>query len=662
MMRKVAAGAVLLVAALSLGSAAGATHTASDLPTITLDASESVAVSDDPVPAPPADASVGEPVTAADQVGLFPPADGSVFEAIRVGDDVLLVPPALVNVGEAVGVSDAAIAVPPVVVNVAEAVGVSDAAIALPPVVVNVNEGVGVSDAAIALPPTAVNEAEAVGVADAVEVTLNSPPVANAGGLYTVDEGGSVRLNGSGVDPEGGPLTFLWSPSAYLDDATSAQPSFSAPDNGTTTLTLTVKDSHGLTGSAQTTVTVKNVAPVLAAGGDAEIPAGSLLTRSVTFTDPGADSWRGSVDFGDGSAPQSVVLPSRSFPLSHLYANPGTFTVHVSVSDDDGGIGTASFAVHVLNTAPQVSAGPDATLNEGGTLTRTGTIVDTPDTWTGTVDYGDGGGPSPLAVSGSSFSLSHVYRDNGDYTVHVVVSDSHGATGTASFTAHVRNVAPSVGDIVGVPAGAVRLGSSVSLHAPFTDPGSLDTFTSTWRWGDGSTSPGVIAAHTTSASHVYAAPGVYSVTVSVTDDDGGSGQSAAVTVLVYNPRAGSVIGVGTIPGPGAFALAVRNEGGGTVGAAEFSSGRGGILFHADSFDWLLAAHGCALTTGHGKVDGKTGFSFWVTAVQGAGPDQFRIRIWKTASGAPVLDTGSGLLTDCSTPDRLSFGAIVVRSS
>jgi PKD repeat protein len=641
MIRKVAAGAALVVAALTLGSAAGARHVASDQPAITVDATESVVVSDDSISAPPADAGVDEAVAAADQVGVFPPAEATAAEAVTAADQVGVFPPA-----------DA---------TVAEAVGVADSVVVVPSIAVDVHESVGVSDEAVAVPPVATHADEAVGVTDAVDVALNSAPTASAGGPYSVDEGSSVRLNGSGIDPEGGPLTFLWAPSTRLDDPSLAQPTYSAPDDAVETLTLTVKDAHGLTGSAHTVVTVKNVAPVLAPGGEADLPAGSLLFRTVAFTDPGTDSWSGTVDFGDGSPRQTLLVPSRALILSHMYATPGVFTVHMSVSDDDGGTDSASFRVRVLNTAPQVSAGSDVTLNEGATLTRTGTITDTPDTWTGTVDYGDGGGPSALAVSGNSFSLSHVYRDNGDYAVHVSVSDSHGATGTAGFTAHVRNVAPIVGAIIGAPPGAVRVGAPVSLRAPFTDPGTLDTFTSTWRWGDGSTSPGAVNAGMSSASHAYAAAGVYSVTVSVTDDDGGSGESAAATVLVYNPQAGSVIGAGKLSGEGAFALALRNEGGTTRGSVEFSTGRGGIVFHADSFDWLLTARGCALTTGRGRVDGRTGFSFWVTAVQTDGRDRFRIRIWRTATGAAVVDTGSGPLTDCTTPDRVAEGFVVVRS-
>ena len=660
MMRKVAAGAALVFAALILGSGAGARSSASDLPTITVEASESVAVSDDSLSAPPADASVDEGVTGTDEVGVFPPADATASETVGVADAVGVFPPVDATAGEAVGVADAVGVFPPADATATEAVEVSDSVIVLPAVSVNVDEAIGVSDEALAVPPAATATDEAVGVSDAVEVELNSAPTANAGGPYSVGEGRSVQLKGSGSDPEGGPLTFLWAPPTRLDDPTSAEPNYSAPDDAADTLTLTVRDALGLSGSASTLVTVRNVAPVVAAGSDAELPAGAVLFRSVAFTDPGADTWRATIDYGDGSPPQTLFLLSRSFILVHTYVTPGVFTVLISVTDDDGGTGSASLLVRVLNTAPQVSAGADITLDEGATLARTATITDTPDTWTGTVDYGDGAGPTPAAVSGNALLLSHVYRDNGDYDVLARVSDSQGAIGTAGFIAHVRNVAPIVGAIAGVPLGAVRVGAPVELRAPFTDAGSLDTHTSTWRWGDGSTSPGTIAARTSAASHAYAAAGAYSVTAVVTDDDGGSGESSPATVLVYDLGAGSVVGAGKLSGPGSFALAVRNGGGTTRGSVQFSTGRGGIGFHAESPEWLLVDRGCALTTGRGRVDGRTGFSFWVTAVQVGGRDRFRIRIWRTATGAVVVDTGSGPLTDCATADRIAGGFVVVR--
>ena len=66
----------------------------------------------------------------------------------------------------------------------------------------------------------------------------------------------------------------------------------------------------------------------------------------------------------------------------------------------------------------------------------------------------------------------------------------------------------------------------------FVDPGSLDTHTATIDWGDGSpTEPGTVGAGTVTGSHQYANNGVYIVTVTVDDDDGGAGMdTVAVTV------------------------------------------------------------------------------------------------------------------------------------
>jgi hypothetical protein len=107
-----------------------------------------------------------------------------------------------------------------------------------------------------------------------------------------------------------------------------------------------------LAGSALATVavSVRNVAPRVAGGRDAKVRAGARFTRTCRFADPGADSWKGWVKYGDGSARQALRLRAgRSFRLAHRFAGPRgrRCTVTLCVTDGDGGRGVDRFRVTV---------------------------------------------------------------------------------------------------------------------------------------------------------------------------------------------------------------------------------------------------------------------------------------------------------------------------
>ena len=70
--------------------------------------------------------------------------------------------------------------------------------------------------------------------------------------------------------------------------------------------------------------------------------------------------------------------------------------------------------------APSVDAGAGGSLNEGDTFTSAGSFSDPgADTWTVTVDYGDGSPVSPLALnSDKTFTLSHLYAQDGQLHAH----------------------------------------------------------------------------------------------------------------------------------------------------------------------------------------------------------------------------------------------------
>ena len=121
-------------------------------------------------------------------------------------------------------------------------------------------------------------------------------------------------------------------------------------------------------------------------------------------------------DFGDGTSATGTA-PT----IAHAYVQDGTYTVRVTVTDNDGLTATASTTATIANVAPIVAAIPNATLTAGQAYDAASAFVDVgiADVWTATVDYGDGTGLSPLALVGQTFALSHPYPAAGTFTVTV---------------------------------------------------------------------------------------------------------------------------------------------------------------------------------------------------------------------------------------------------
>jgi endonuclease G len=135
--------------------------------------------------------------------------------------------------------------------------------------------------------------------------------------------------------------------------------------------------------------------------------------------------------------------------------------------------------------------------------------------------FGDG-------ATGTGSRPVHVYTDNGTYPVSVIVSDEYGAADTATTVVTVMNAAPTVAAFGGA---ALLQGESYSAAGTFADAGD-DTFTAIVDYGDGS-GPHALALEGGSfvLAHRYTSAGTFTVTVRVSDDDGGEGvRTAAVTV------------------------------------------------------------------------------------------------------------------------------------
>jgi DNA/RNA endonuclease G (NUC1) len=173
---------------------------------------------------------------------------------------------------------------------------------------------------------------------DDLEIQIESgtkPPVAAITGPYAGQEGASVSMAGTGSsDPDGDALTYLWS---FGDGSTGSGLSVAHTyvQDGVYDVRLIVRDVRNLADTITTTATIANVAPSITAIAGALLLPGETYTASGSFTDPGADAWIATIDYGDGSGSLPLPLTGNTFALSHPYASTGTFTVTVKVSDDD---------------------------------------------------------------------------------------------------------------------------------------------------------------------------------------------------------------------------------------------------------------------------------------------------------------------------------------
>lgn len=343
----------------------------------------------------------------------------------------------------------------------------------------------------------------------------NVLPTVSSSSFGTGPEGSAILFTLSASDAgTADVLTYSWDFGDGSSSTTSTgSTSHTYADNGSYPVTITVSDDHGSVSTTGTAV-VTNANPVIGAG---TWPTTSTEGVSSSFvgsaSDPGtADTLSYSWNWGDGTA-------TTGQSASHTYADDGTYTITLTVTDDDGGASTASKTMTVANAAPTITSlsGPSSAA-EGDSAAFTGAATDVAaDTITYTWDYGDGS-------TGSGASASHAYADNGTYTVTLTATDDGGASSSSTTTITITNVNPAI-DSLTLSDGDE--GTELLVSAIAADAGTADVLTYTWDYGDGTTGTG------NPASHAWPDEGDYTVTLTVTDDDGGS-DSLSDTVTIVN--------------------------------------------------------------------------------------------------------------------------------
>ena len=195
----------------------------------------------------------------------------------------------------------------------------------------------------------------------------NAPPVVQPGSGYTGHKGVPVQFDGTtSYDPNGKAVTFAWNfgdPTSLANTSTLPNPSHVFLRAGSYTVSLTVTDASGRSTTATTQAVIPNISPAVSSIADATLLPGEGYAASGSFADPDPDTWTATVDYGTGTGAKPLALSGGAFSIANTYLAAGSFTVTVTVSDNDGGAGSSTATVRVL-TAQQGIAALSARMGE----------------------------------------------------------------------------------------------------------------------------------------------------------------------------------------------------------------------------------------------------------------------------------------------------------
>ena len=167
-----------------------------------------------------------------------------------------------------------------------------------------------------------------------------------------------------------------------------------------------------------------NRPPVAVIGGAASGIEGAALSFDAGHSsDPDGDPLVYTWSFGDGSA-------GTGASTTHSYADNGSYTVTVTVTDPTGATNSASRTVTVTNARPVINEittpAPPTSVGIQATATVTFTDAGSADTHDATIAWGDGQTSTVSAGSATQASATHAYASTGFYTVIVTVRDDDG--------------------------------------------------------------------------------------------------------------------------------------------------------------------------------------------------------------------------------------------
>lgn len=400
-------------------------------------------------------------------------------------------------------------------------------------------------------------------------------------------------------DPDGDVLSFFPTPSAQMGSNSSNPSRFSINEttgiatfdtNGTIigqlyNVSVTINDNNGSRIAVDFLVRIVQasnppifVSPTPPNANVFTISVGEELSFDVKAEDP---------DPADFVTLQVVGLPSTatmtpSLPLSGgvglpvessfswVPSNTGTFIVNYTAEDNNGAQATTSVTIRVVEFICDLLVSGETTpvTCVGG---NNGTI---------TIDTSGGAGPYEFSLDGGiNYQSSNIFNEIEEGTYTITVKDANGCTEETIVEVEQQNDIPVINSLTGptepIPASLF----TAEFQAEVTDDNLVQAV---WDWGDGETTMDNDPGNIINASHTFMQPGIYTVTLTITDLCGEATFEIIENIEVFEPCdlsiSGESIPVSCVGGNNGT---ITIEGTGGTEPYEFSID-GGITFQSSN--------------------------------------------------------------------------------
>ena len=354
----------------------------------------------------------------------------------------------------------------------------------------------------------------------------NEPPYANAGEDQTVGEGIVVTLDGaSSLDIDDGIVSYEWTqignPAVTLSDPATQTPTFLAPQVGpdgvSLTFNLTVTDTGGLqnTDSCIVNVSWQNESPTAIISPDyLETTQETLVTldgSASTDSDDGIASYLWTQIEGDPVSLSTTTSAVTTFTAPKTEAFDKNIKLKLTVTDHGGLKGTADSSIYVMQYEPP-------TLNS---VTISGPVqVDESSgaQYILTANYSDGNSSEVTGLANWSDNSSYANISNNGYLAAISVASDQLCTITSNYEGMSDTHNVTIDDVLSNNSPVVDFSYATKRKKVAFNDRSIDSDGTivSWLWDFGDGTYNI----TQNPEHRYIKFGNYSVTLTVTDNEG----------------------------------------------------------------------------------------------------------------------------------------------